>query len=356
MPVLQDGELVLYGFVGETYFEQGFTSQDVLTALAEIGRDTDVTVRMNSGGGYVHEGLAIYNALATHKGVVTIQVDSIVASSASLIAMAGDRIVMKAGSLMMIHDPAGITFGTADDHEKTRIALDKMGDAFARIYADRAGKDAADVRASMKEEIWLGADEAVAEGYADEAEAAKAKPAAAFDYRMYAHAPKRLVASARAKNWSLPASMNAASAATTRQQKESSMTDKTKADDSAADLDKAKAEGAKAAQARIVAIMASDAAKDRPKAALSAALKTEMTVEQASDFLADLPVEKAAEAKAGDIDPKVEVTAKVDVEAYAEDRAKASGLTAPAKPQAAGQVDRILANYRAVTGAPAVKV
>lgn len=331
MTVLQDGELVLYGFVGETYFEQGFTSQDVLTALAEIGRETDVTVRMNSGGGYVHEGLAIYNALVAHKGEVTVQVDSIVASSASLIAMAGDRIIMKAGSLMMIHDPAGITFGTAEDHEKTRIALDKMGDAFAGIYAERSGKDAAEVRASMKDELWLGADEAVAEGYADEAETAKAKPAAAFDYRMYAHAPQRLTAMAKTKKWSLPASMNAASAAPTRQHKESAMTDKTKADDTTADLDKAKSEGAKAAQARIRAIMSSDAAKGNADQAEYLAYETEMTAEDALAILAKAP--KAA-AGTDDVDPKA------DPEAYAADRAKASGLATPGKAATAAEASR----------------
>ncbi len=351
MPVLQDGELVLYGFVGETYFEQGFTSLDVLDALAEIGRDTDVTVRMNSGGGYVHEGLAIYNALVAHKGEVTVQVDSIVASSASLIAMAGDRIVMKAGSLMMIHDPAGITFGTADDHEKTRIALDKMGDAFAGIYAERSGKDAADVRASMKAEIWLGADEAVAEGYADEAEAAKAKPAAAFDYRMYAHAPKKLVASARAKNWSHPVAIDRADPAHATARSEESMSKEP-------DLDAVKAEatsaGAKAAQARIKAIMSSDAAKAQPALAEHLAYETDTLADAAVAMLAKAVTTPTPPEPKNDTDTKSEP--KADPEAYAADRAKASNLAQPTKPAASDVVARVLGNYRAVTGAPAAKV
>lgn len=319
MPVLQDGELVLYGFVGETYFEQGFTSQEVLNALAELGRDADVTVRMNSGGGYVHEGLAIYNALVAHKGKVTVQVDSIVASSASLIAMAGDHIVMKAGSLMMIHDPSGVTFGTAEDHEKTRVALDKMGEAFAGIYAERSGKDASSVRASMKEEIWLGADEAVAEGYADEAEAAKAKPAAAFDFRMYAHAPKRLVALSKSKDWSLPAAIDRAASAHATARSEETM-------GTQAEIDAAKAEGAsagaKAAQARIKAIMSSDAAKGNADQAEYLAYETEMTAEAALAILAKAP--KAAEPMGDDEDD-------ADAEAYAAERARAAGLSAPSK-------------------------
>lgn len=326
MSILQDGEIVLYGFVGENYFEQGFTSLDVLSALAEIGRDTDVTARVNSGGGYVHEGLAIYNALSAHKGQVTVQVDSIVASSASLLAMAGDRIVMKAGALMMIHDPAGITFGTAEDHEKTRIALDKMGDAFAGIYAERSGKDAEDVRAAMKDELWLTADEAVAEGYADEAEAAKAKPASAFDYRLYAHAPKRLVAMAKSKNWSLPATMHAAAAAPPRQPKEPTMTDKNKADEPAAEIEKARADAGKAAQARIKAIMTSDHAKGHEGQAEYLAYDTEIAAEAAIAILA-----KATKAPASDADEPGtgDATPEADPEAYASERAEASRLARP---------------------------
>lgn len=316
MPVLQNGELILYGFVGDSYWEQGFTSQEVLSALAELGREADVTVRMNSGGGYVHEGLAIYNALAAHRGKVTVQVESIVASSASLIAMAGDSIVMKAGSLLMIHDPAGITYGTAEDHEKTRISLDKMGDTFASIYAERSGKDAGEVREAMKGELWLTADEAVSEGYADEAEGAKAKPASAFDYRLYAHAPKRLVAMARAKNWSLPATA-AASAAPTAQQKEKSMGDQPKADDKPADLDKIRAEAAeqavKADRDRRGAILALDEAKGRETLAEHLYL-TGATAEQAKATLALAPAGKADEEQ---------------VEDYAGRRSRASGLAQP---------------------------
>lgn len=316
MPVLQDGELVLYGFVGDSYWEQGFTSLEVVSALAELGRDADITVRMNSGGGYVHEGLAIYNALAAHRGKVTVQVESIVASSASLIAMAGDSIVMKAGSLLMIHDPSGITYGTAEDHEKTRISLDKMGDTFASIYAERSGKDADAVREAMKGELWLTADEAVAEGYADEAESAKAKPASAFDYRLYAHAPKRLVAMARAKNWSLQAAA-AASAAPTAQTKEKSMSAQPKADDQPADLDKIRNEAAERAvaadRARRSAIMALDEAKGREALAEHLYL-TGATVDAAKAALAVAPSAKTSDDKPDD---------------YAERRSLAAGLAQP---------------------------
>lgn len=206
MPVLQDGELILYGFVGDNFWDDGFTASDVMAALAEVGRETDITVRINSGGGYVDDGIAIYNALAAHKGKVRVEVDAMAASAASLIAMAGDTIVMRTGSMMMIHDPARITWGTAEDHARSVDILDKQAAMMAGIYADRSGNDADKAREAMKAETWMTAEEAVEAGYADEAEGAKTKAYAAFDYRIYANAPSSLKALASRRKWDLPAS------------------------------------------------------------------------------------------------------------------------------------------------------
>lgn len=72
MAVLVNGELVLYGFVGDNYWDMGFTAREVIEALAEVGREADITVRLNSGGGYTDDGVSIFNALKTHKGKVTV--------------------------------------------------------------------------------------------------------------------------------------------------------------------------------------------------------------------------------------------------------------------------------------------
>ena len=321
MSVLQNGELVLYGFVGDNYWDEGFTATEVLEALAEVGRETDITVRINSGGGYVTDGLAIYNALSAHKGQVTVQVDAIAASSASLIAMAGDTIRMRAGSLMMIHDPSGITYGTADDHDKAREALDKMATQMASIYAERSGNSAVEVRETMRKELWLTAEEAVEQGYADESDTAKAKAVAAFDYRVFANAPQRLTALAKRKNWSL-AEASARAAATAhhpRQPKEALMTEKTTAAAPPADIEGAKAEAVKAAQARIKQILASDEAKGRQDLAEHLAYETEMTAEAAIAALAKAPAATATAAKPADESP----------EGYAARRTAAAGLAAP---------------------------
>lgn len=197
------GEVVLYGDVGDMWGDgTGFTDRDVIDALADIGPG-DVTVRLNSGGGYVKDGVAIYNALRGHPGKVTISVDGIAASSASVIAMAGNSIVMRTGALMMIHDPSGFTFGNAEAHRGTADVLDKMADVIAGVYALRTGEPVAAMRDLMKTETWLDADEAVEFGFATDKDEAAADAVAAFDYGIYVGAPASIPQDARR---ALPAS------------------------------------------------------------------------------------------------------------------------------------------------------
>lgn len=201
MTILVDGELVLYGFVGDDFWDEGFTSTQVLDALAEIGSEADVTVRINSGGGYSHEGIAIYNALSRHRGKVRVEVDAIAASAASIIAMAGDEIVMRRGADMMIHDPSGVTFGTAADHEQAVTRLNHHATSMVSIYAEQSGEDPEAIRTDMKAEIWLNGAEAVARGYATATDDTEAADVAAFPYQIYARAPKRLTAQAKQEGW-----------------------------------------------------------------------------------------------------------------------------------------------------------
>ncbi|WP_068318912.1 head maturation protease, ClpP-related [Polycladidibacter hongkongensis] len=203
MNIYRDGQLYLYGFVGDSFWESGFTSTQVIEALAEHGREEDLTVRMDSGGGYAMEGLSIYNALSAHKGKVTVQVDAMSASAASLIAMAADEVVMMPGSLMMIHDPAGITWGTAEDHEDTANLLNLQAEEFAGIYAAASEKSVDDVRELMKAETWMNGKKAVDEGFATSSKDGKSRTTACspFNFTMYANAPKRLMQMAQRKNW-----------------------------------------------------------------------------------------------------------------------------------------------------------
>lgn len=199
MRMLDGNELRLYGPVGYIDGAEGFTSSDVIDALAEIGRDTDVTVRINSGGGWAHEGVAIYNALARHGGRVVVTVDGVAASAASLIAMAGDEIIVATGALMMIHDPSLITVGTSVEHGRSIHQLEVTAAAMAAVYAKRTRATLTAIRAAMAAETWLTGDEAVASGFATRTGSVKAKAAAAFDYAAYEHAPLTSIAAMQAQ-------------------------------------------------------------------------------------------------------------------------------------------------------------
>lgn len=209
MTVLVSGsEIVLSGTVGNLYWDEGFTAAEVSVALAQIGRSQDVTIRLNSPGGIASEGAAIHAAIAAHQGRTVVIVEGVAASAASALAMAADEIVMSLGALMMVHDPSGFTFGTAADHEASLRELTALATAMAAIYADKTGRTVEQARADMRSEIWMTPEEAVAQGYADRAlgraandDAAPIEPAA-FDYRLFAHPPERLVALADQRAWS----------------------------------------------------------------------------------------------------------------------------------------------------------
>jgi len=236
--ILDGGQLTLTGFVGDNYWDDGFTSGEVLVALAQVEDDAELTVIINSGGGYATDGAAIYAMLGRRAGVTDVVIDGIGASAASLIAMAGNTITMSAGSVMMIHDPAGMTFGNSADHSKTIEGLEALATSYARVYAARSGKTVDQAREIMKAERWFNPDDAVAEGFADAVGEATAKAVAAFDYRLYASAPNRLVALSKSKKWDLAevSSKPAASAPVSpRQPQETVMTDKERADNLAAE-------------------------------------------------------------------------------------------------------------------------
>ncbi len=229
MTVLVNGsEIVLSGTVGDLYWDECFTASDVILALAQVGRGQDVTIRLNSGGGIATEGAAIHSAIAAHGGRKTIVVEGIAASAASVIAMAGDDVVMSPGALMMVHDPSGFTFGTVDDHEKQIVALTALATAMAGIYAEKTGKAVDEVRADMRAEIWMTPEEAVAGGYADRVlnRASEADPEpqpTAFDYRLFEHPPERLVALSDRRAWTNRARPTAAAPAASPRQKENPM-------------------------------------------------------------------------------------------------------------------------------------
>lgn len=126
-----------------------------------------VTVIINSGGGDVWAGVAMYNALKELDARVTVRVDGLAASIASVIAMAGDEIIMSPGSNMMIHKASTWAGGNADDLAKTIEMLESIEGSIGQIYADRTGKTVDEIQALLNAETWFTAQEAVDAGFAD---------------------------------------------------------------------------------------------------------------------------------------------------------------------------------------------
>lgn len=149
----------------------GVTASDFVRDLNAINA-SEIELHLNSPGGDVFDGIAIMNALRQHRAKVTVNVDALAASIASVIAMGGDRVVMAPGSQMMIHDGMCLCLGNAADMRKTADFLDQQSDNIASIYEGRAGGTAAEWRARMTAETWYTAEEAVAAGLADEVSSA----------------------------------------------------------------------------------------------------------------------------------------------------------------------------------------
>lgn len=324
--LIVDGELVLYGPVGGDWWDDtGFTAADVLQALAQL--EGAITVRLNSGGGVAWDGIAIYNALKARPDPVTVVVDGVAASAASVIAMAGDEVTMRAGALMMIHNASTITWGDANDHAKNVDLLRKLDGQIAAIYAERSGMDLTEIRALMDAETWMDGADAIDKGFAGASDETAAAKASAFDYRLYAHAPKPLQSAARklkapaaAQPWGVP--LNAATLkkkpttpAAAAAPPEVKMTDTQTAAAPAANDNSA--EAVKADRARVSGILNHAEAQGREALAKHFAFETDMGIEAAGKALA--------------LAPKASATAEPEEtpQAHAARRAAAGGLAAP---------------------------
>src|SRR5213076_1755873 len=158
-------EVMLYDEIGGWF---GATADEFIADLRGI-TSPNLRVRINSPGGSVFEGIAIANALRSHTANVTVQVDSVAASIASVIAMAGDRVEMAPNSMLMIHDASGVCLGNAADMEEMAELLGLISDNIADAYAAKAGGTREQWRQAMQQETWYLPEDAVAAGLADEA-------------------------------------------------------------------------------------------------------------------------------------------------------------------------------------------
>jgi ATP-dependent Clp endopeptidase proteolytic subunit ClpP len=155
-------ELSLYDEIGSF----GIGAKEFIAELKEH-KDQHIHLRINSPGGEIVEGSAIYNALTRHKGGLTVHIDALAASMASVIAMTGDPVYMADNALLMIHNPWTLAAGEAKDLRKQADLLDTMKSNLIRAYQKKSGMEEKAIAKLMDEETWLDAVEAVALGFVD---------------------------------------------------------------------------------------------------------------------------------------------------------------------------------------------
>jgi ATP-dependent protease ClpP protease subunit len=184
-------EILLYDTIGEDPFFGGGVSSKAFAAALRDAKKGPIDLRINSGGGSVFEGAAIYDLIRQHPAPVNVYVDGIAASIASLIAMAGTSIEMGEASWLMIHKAWTFTIGNANDMTKTAADLEKIDGVLIDAYERKTGKDRAELADMLAAETWFTGQEAVAAGFADTVfKQAKVAAWANFDRFGYTHVPE----------------------------------------------------------------------------------------------------------------------------------------------------------------------
>ncbi|WP_052951441.1 head maturation protease, ClpP-related [Devosia soli] len=162
-----DNVITMFDVVGEDFWSGGgITAKKVASQLRAIG-DRPVTCQINSPGGDMFEGIAIYNVLREHPQPITVQVMGMAASAASIIAMAGDNIEIGAASFIMIHNCWVLAMGNRHDMRETAEFLEPFDQAMVDVYAQRSGSDAKKIAKWMDDETFMSGSMAIERGFAD---------------------------------------------------------------------------------------------------------------------------------------------------------------------------------------------
>ena len=166
----------------------GVSANDFAKQLKDLGELREIELHINSPGGSVFDGLAIYNLLNRHPATITVFVDGLAASIASVIVMSGDTVIMPENALLMLHRPSGLVVGSADDMRRMAELLEKTEPGLISAYRSKSGLSDEKIAELMDAETWLTAAEAVELGFADRIEEA-VKIAAHFDLSTFNRAP-----------------------------------------------------------------------------------------------------------------------------------------------------------------------
>jgi len=163
-------EMVLSGYIGRSsWWYEAISADSVRNALKDVQAST-IRIKLNSGGGDADQGIEIYNYLKDLDKHVIVEVTSLAASAASIVAMGADEIVMRTGSRMMIHEASTVAWGNKHDIQKTLNALEAYDESIISIYQQRTGKSREEIKKLLEAETWFTAEQAVKEGFADRVE------------------------------------------------------------------------------------------------------------------------------------------------------------------------------------------
>lgn len=180
-------EVMIYDEIGGW----GITAKEFAEDLKNLGNVSNLHVRINSPGGSIMDGNAIYTTLRNHSANVHVSIDSVALSMGSVIAMAGDHIEMAENALMMIHNPWGVAVGEAEEMRKTADVVDKMKETLIGAYVRKTGMGRDKISDMMDDETWFSADEAKELGFVDEV-TGEIELAASFDLSAFRNVPGHL--------------------------------------------------------------------------------------------------------------------------------------------------------------------
>ena len=159
-----EADIYIYDEIG--YW--GVTARQFVNDLKALGDVTHINLHINSPGGDVFDGIAIFNALKFHGAAITVHIDGLAASMASVIAMVGNPVIMPENTMMMIHKPWGFSGGDANDMRDYADLLDKVESVLIPAYAEKTGKTTEEIAAMLEDETWMDGKECLELGFADQ--------------------------------------------------------------------------------------------------------------------------------------------------------------------------------------------
>lgn len=190
-------EIFIYDQIGLDWWGEGLSAKSFIDEFNKIDSDS-VNIHINSPGGLIYDGLAIYNAITAKNISVNMYIDGMAASTASFIAMAGDKIIMPENADFFIHDPWSCVCGNSSEMNKEAAELDRLKDNILNIYTDRTGAEKDTLKQMMTDETWISGSEAFELGFADEIIENKKAAACLFDIGIFNSVPEHITKMANA--------------------------------------------------------------------------------------------------------------------------------------------------------------